>query len=358
MEIQRSARTYRDGDEEGIFELLKTVYPSVQHDRARWMRWWHWMFKEDPVGPSCIYIIDEQDKIIAHHAYYMFDLKVRDEIVKGCQGRDLMRHPDPKYKGLGKYIFDIGLQQQASKKEVRIIIGFVNETVHLTTISAGYLDVALIRPMIKILNLRRVLETRIKNRGLSKLCAISSGLLLNTMYGSRRPPHIEGLTITQVASFDDRVNGLWSRVSDSHQIMAVRNKPYLNWRYGAPGIDNTIYVAEQGEDIVGYIVLRCEQQNGMKQARIYDIVGQSEQVIHRLVAEAVERSRNEEADYVYCTMLASRAYLRAMRRNGFLSAPFTNSIWFCAYSNAPPVSSAFIQNPQNWFIQLGDTDVY
>jgi hypothetical protein len=44
----------------------------------------------------------------------------------------------------------------------------------------------------------------------------------------------------------------------------VRDKEYLNWRYvDVPDVDYTIYLAEEGEEICGYIVLRCVNEEGL-----------------------------------------------------------------------------------------------
>ena len=355
MENMRSTRTYRDGDEEGIFNLIKAVYPSMPWNRDQWMRFWHWMYQENPAGPAKIYLVEEQGKIVAHRAHILVDLKVGNEIMKACQNIDFMVHPDSKYRGL--FLLERRALREAEEEGLHISFGFPTVAARPGFMKAGYFEIAFMRPMIKFFNLKNVVQTRIHNKYLAKLCAVTASPLLRTIYRARTSPAIEGLKITQVPSFDDRVNELWAKVSDSHQIIRVRSKQYLDWRYGAPDVEYTIYLAEKGEVVLGYIVLRCAQLDTFKQGRIYDIVGYTEEIIHCLVSKAVEHFRKEGADCVYCNMLANETHFRALKNNGFISAPFTKRSWFGAYSSAPSIPKASVEDYRNWFIQLGDSDL-
>ena len=113
METKRTIRNYRDGDEEEIYQLYQAVYPSLQHDRDRWMRWWHWLYKENPAGPSQIYIVEEEAKIIAHLAFISVDLKVGNETTKALQAIDFMIHPDSEFTGL--WLLEKKLLQEAEE---------------------------------------------------------------------------------------------------------------------------------------------------------------------------------------------------------------------------------------------------
>jgi hypothetical protein len=350
-----SIRTYREGDEEGIFELFKAVYPSRQYDRSQWMRWWHWMYRENPAGPAKIYLVDEEDKIVAHCARILVDLKVGREIIKAYQVIDFMTHPDSRFKGL--FLLERRLLREAEKEGVHITFGFPTEAARVGFIQLGYFDIAYMRPMFKPLNLEDTLKMRINNRFLLRLCVLASHPAVKTIYKAQKPPAMENLTMTEVSAFDDRINELWARVSDSHQIMVVRNKPYLDWRYAPPDAAYTLCIAEKDGEVHGYLVLRCGQQQGTRVVNIFDIVGRSEEVIQCLAWKAVDYSQRQKADFIYCSMIANRTYCKALKRNGFISLPFIKGARFGAYSSSPQFPRGFLKDPQNWFVQLGDSDI-
>src|SRR3990170_4537340 len=105
---------------------------------------------------------------------------------------------------------------------------------------------------------------RIKNSFFLNLFSRAASPAIKTLYRTKKSPAIPGLTITRVPSFDDRIDDLWQRVSSSHQIMVVRKKEYLNWRYSPPGVDYCRYLAEKDGEVWGYLVLRCAQQGDIK----------------------------------------------------------------------------------------------
>jgi hypothetical protein len=69
------------------------------------------------------------------------------------------------------------------------------------------------------------------------------------------------IAVSGVNQLDDSYDVFWDKVSKSYDLKTVTNSKYLNWRYGDPRAgDFKIFLAYQGEDIVGYIVLRCNKK--------------------------------------------------------------------------------------------------
>ena len=355
MERRWSVRAYREGDEQGIFELFKVVYPSRQYDWDRWIRWWQWMYQQNPCGAARIYLAEHGGKIVGHRSFIPMYLKVKDEIIKVIQGIDSMTHPDYRRQSMRSALLPQYLDD-ARRDGAQLDIGFANETSYAVGKKLGRFKIATMPLRFKLLNPENALKTRVSNRFLLKLVAIAASLAMKTAYRAQRTPAIEGLTISQVSSFDERIDELWNRVSSSHQIMVVRKKEYLNWRYAPPDVDYSIYLAEKAGEIHGYLVLRCTQQGEVKTGRIFDILGRSEAVIRCLVSQAVAHCQRGKANLVYCNLLANRTYHRALRNNGFMSAPFIKGASFRVISSSPSISEAFLKDPKNWFIQLGDSD--
>ena len=356
MGSTRTIRTYREGDEEGIFELYKAVYPTMPWNKDQWMKLWHWMYRENPAGQARIHVVEEQGKIIAHRAHIQVELKVANDTIKACQNISFMTHPDSKFKGL--YLLERRVVREAVREGLHITFGFPTEAARPGFVKVGYSDFGSMQPMFKPLNIQNTLKTRINNGFLARLCAVTASPFIKTIYRSRKPPVIEGLTINRIDSFDDRFNELWTRVSGSHPIMVVRSKQHLNWRYSPPGIDYTVFAAVKDNEVLGYIVIRYVQGAPVNQVNIYDIVAQSEEVIHCLVAKVVEYSRKLAADFVYCNMIANKEYFRALQRNGFMSTRLIRHATFGAYTSSQHMPQAFIEDPRNWFVQLGDSDAF
>ena len=176
-------------------------------------------------------------------------------------------------------------------------------------------------------------------------------------FKASKTPVVEGLTITQVSCFDERIDEFWARVSSQFQTILVRNKDHLNWRYATvPDISYSIFVAEKAGVVCGYLVLRCDCEYG-KVGVIFDFLSDSEEVARNLLSTATEHCQRDNADYIYWAGIANKAYLRDFRKSGFISRALLKAGYFIVYSNYSDISKELLGNPQNWLIQTGDEDV-
>ena len=95
-----SMRAYREGDEDGILELWKATYPEKEYDREGWLRWWHWMYKENPAGPGRIWLAEYDGKIVGQYPIIPVLMKIGARIVTAFQSINLMTHPDHRRQGI------------------------------------------------------------------------------------------------------------------------------------------------------------------------------------------------------------------------------------------------------------------
>jgi len=352
-----SIRPYRDGDEEGIFKLLEVAFPSIRYDKQQWLRFRHWIDKDNPAGTGMIWLAEHDGKIIGHSSIIPVVMKVGTEVVTGFQSIGTMTHPSYRrqgiYETLAKKVYS-----EAERTGIHIGYRFPNENSYPIAIKKlDWFDIGHIRPTIRIYDVESTVRRRIKNRFVARLFILGARAWLQLISRQKKTCLINGLTITQIPSFDERINEFWPRVSSQAQIMVVRNKDYLNWRYVAvPDVNYLIYIAEEAGQICGYLVLRCLQQNELKTGIIFDILAQSEEIAQCLISKAVERCEQERVDFINGSMIANKIYLKALRRNSFIAIPFIKGSNFCAYSSSPHISKDFLKYPGNWLVQLGDSD--
>jgi len=322
------------------------------------MKWWRWMYKENPAGHGRIWLAEHDGKIVGHSAIIPTVMKIGTEVATGFQSIGTMTHPGYRrqgiYETLAKKVY-----AEAAAEGMYVGYRFPNKNSYPIAIrKLNWFDVAKMQGVRKPLNWRNTLKSQISNRLLLSLGSIGGNLTDKIFYRPGKIPVVKGLTISQVSSFDERVNEFWDTVSDQYQIMVVRNKDYLNWRYVAiPGVNYQIYLAEKMGQICGYLVLRCVEQEQVKRSVIFDALAQSVETAEYLVSKVLERCRQEEVDIVSCSMIASKAYLKVFRKNGFIYVPFVKGMRFCAYSSSSCVSKEFLKNPENWFVQRGDSDI-
>jgi N-acetylglutamate synthase-like GNAT family acetyltransferase len=351
-----SIRPYENGDEEGIFALWKAVYPEHPYDREQWMRRWQWMYRANPSGVGVVCLAEHDGRIVGQAAEVPMTMKIGSESVLASLGLDAMTHPD--YRHQGMYAALVKARRAESKaRGILATYSFPNAVSYIVGQKLEACEIAKMQKVVRPLNWWNALRIQTKNRALLTIGGVAGGLLDTLFFRSRKTPIPKGLTIAQVPCFDERIDELWEKVSDQYQIMVMRNKQYLDWRYvTAPDRDYLIYVAERSEAVVGYLVLSRKQVDRAEIGIIIDVFTESEEVAERLISEAVERCRQEKVDLLYGARMQSGSLAKAFRKNRFLSAPFLKEKRLMGYLHSPSIDSRFLQDQNNWFIQIGDSD--
>lgn len=358
MERAWTIREYREGDEKDILKLFEAIYGEVA-DKELWMRWWKWQFRDAPAGQARIWLADHNGEIVGHYALIRADMKVGSEIITASQNVGTMTHPAYRRQGIYSALEKRALSEEGNRG-THITFGFPNEAAYPGHIKRGFLDIGVIRAMLKPLNLENIVGRYVRNKLLSKVLAAISNIAFNLLYLAHKPPKIDGIQITKVSFFDERINDLWERIYRDYDIIVVRNKEYLNWRFvDVPGVDYTIYLAEKESQILGYTVLKCERQFGLKVGRIFELIvplGQ-QAVVQLLALKAVEVFREEKADFVLYRIIGNKAHCKAVSRCGFMSSQLIGrGARFIARTNTPKISEKFLKERRHWFVQTGDSD--
>ena len=167
----------------------------------------------------------------------------------------------------------------------------------------------------------------------------------------------------RVSSFDDRVDDFWRRASTTRQVMVVRDKVHLDWRYcQKPGYDYAIYQAERAGAILGYIITiarkvkfgRCNLRVGF----IADILtlpdDEGKSIARALIITAINKLQKQQVDAVSGWMLKEAPYYHLMKSLGFW--PRRTWLPFGAHLNSTKAANQLFQEHNNWFFTMGDND--
>jgi hypothetical protein len=248
---------------------------------------------------------------------------------------------------------------EAAQDSMYIVYGFPNPfsyPIHIEKLDWFY--IANMQLMLKPLNWKDTIVLMAKNKCLGTILSPLAALLCNKAFLKRNKTNAtEGLTINKVASFDRRFDMLWARVANQFQIMVERKSDYLNWRYGVPEMNYSIFIAEKHSEIWGYLVSKHVAVGGIKVSIVFDMVAQSEDVLNCLITKAINYCQQSGVALIQYQLIANKVYQRLLKRNGFIALPFLKGSHFCARSSSTDISKQFLANPDNWFVQIGDSDL-
>lgn len=350
-------REYRKGDEEGIFSLWQGIHQDNQINRDEWMRYWKWLYKDNPAGEALIYIAEDNGKIISHHAIVPVWMKIGTEQVLGSWGVDAMTHPQYRRQGIWeKVIHEIWVK--AAGKGIDITPGFPNRySLPGLTGKLQWFRISATTIAFKPVSWEKTISLKVKNKSIRKaLCifaTIASGISKITY---RRFVGIEDVYIKDISSFDERFSRLWDNVSHQYLIMTARTPDYLNWRYSRPDAEYKIMAAEKKDEIKGYVVLRNQTINGILVSYIVDLVAESPEIMRFLISESVNICKHDDIAAIIFSYIADNNYHKSLKKEGFLFIPFIKGGLFCARLNTDRFSQTLIQDYKNWLVQPTDAD--
>ena len=357
MQSNWLVREYQEGDEERIFELVKAVQGERVPEKERWLRGWEWMFVDNPDNTSIIWLAEHDSKILGQYPAIIETMKVEDKIIKGAQLIDTMTHPEYRRQGICSTLGKKALNKMENGG-VQFVYCFPTQEVYPLHIKSSWLDVCAFQVMIKPLNLKNILQKYfVHNRLLLNILTASGNLIIKAIFRSKKVPDEDTLKVRKISYFDDHINEFWNTISNDYNIIRIRDKKYLNWRYvEVPNSDYTIYMAEEEDEICGYIVLGCRNEDSLMWGHVYDILaltGREEEIMQHLIAKAVEYFKAKGVDAIFSKMVANEAYRKSFLRNGFIPR-FRSKGRFIAYNASKEIYDKFLKNPENWFIQQGD----
>ncbi len=390
-------RKYREGDEGAISDLLCEVFDSRKN-----VDYWRWQYKDNPAGFfGNVWMAGYEDEIGGHSAIIPVRIRTGNKVILGGQGLHAATHPRYRRLGLFQTLAKMALDE-AAKDGIVMIYRLPGRLSYGGLMKLGHKEVLLIPKHYLALSLPKALKCGIywdlmKRMSPKKICAATTvlwkalkkqglttnevyyiGLVRNTLLliagmisnplafinlGHEKTP--DGVSLRQVDILDDRIDIFWEKISKEFNIVVERDRQYLNWRYSQDPIhEYSIYLAEIEEEIVGYMVLACEDDEG----RIMDIFAADDKVFYLLIKRAKEHFKGKDIAIIQCWMVYHHRYAKLLRNTGFFSyrwvLPFGSRleslkgvflplIVFVPSPQSGEMDTDFLDK-QNWFIALGD----
>lgn len=346
MKNSVTTRTYKRGDEGGIVQFL------ARYDKEFTSDIWKWKYHNTP--GKFISIAEYDNQVVGHMALLPMRMKVGRETITGCMSVDLFVNPDFRRQGIFLSLTE-NLVRSSEEERVPLMFGFPTPLSYHGHLKRGHFHVGNIRIYARPVDIRGYLQSHSPTSPNTSVGARSFSRVLNTSLMALSKilwTECNDVEITRHRSFDNRFNRLWHRVSKRHEIIVVRDREYLEWRYSRRSDkEYVVFVAETDEDIAGYIIVAKEKHNGSYVGKILDILSERDEVLQMLLQYGIEYLLQEEVGYigVWAPACFSR---RILGRTGFLPSRRTERI--VARLNSPQFSEQSIDQLEKWYVTWGD----
>jgi predicted N-acetyltransferase YhbS len=356
-------REYTDGDEEAIVELLETVFagwPKYDIDFDP-VDFWRWKYHEGII-PETIYVIEDEDKIVASYHTWRQKVKVNHESHVILEGMDYTVHPDYRGRGLSRKVADLS-RQAAKKKGIPAIYVITENPIILRrhkkeTQVKGFprklVNMTRIKDISKQLREIPVKNQWIINLGYRTLSAINS--IANTF---RQKPVNEDINIDQVEFFPEQINNYWESIKDEYSFSVELTEDYLNWRYCDPRSGGyQVFLAREKDQIIGYIVLRTNKtENDYTIGYIVELSYPPGRLDagYKLLEKGL--SVFEKVNTVNYLTVAGHPDTRLLQMFGFLDSKIQLHVNYEVYSKKDPFKSLSSVPPERIHISWGNFDI-
>jgi GNAT superfamily N-acetyltransferase len=312
-----SVRSYRPGDEHLIIALFKEAF-----GRDLSLPYWTWRFQDNPVYEIIANLACDGDRPVSHYCVSPTRMSVFGKEYLTGLSISTMTHPD--YRGCGLFArLAEDLYHQMKEKGMLMVWGFPNRLIHRPRVNdLSWSDIYEIPTFFKILS-----EGRRMPEPSSAVCYLNG--------------------------FDSSFDTLWDKIKSSNRIITVRSSAYLDWRYKRnPVNDYTIFGYKEDERLRGYAV--CKQF--MHDVDLVDILCDNDTVGGELMSAVLQWAEQKRANRVNMWLNVHLPLHRELEKHGFINGePVT---YVGARLLAPGLDVKGIYNFRNWYLTMGDSDVY
>ncbi len=345
---------YRRADREDVFRLLRTAYSS--EDSRRLIRQWDWKYDANPFNGGAepyVLLLKDGPQIIGLLGAIPLRVVIGGEDHWVSHSCDWVVHPDHRGRRVARRL----IKQHRADRELRF--SWQNEISYEKSHRRADTSTTRIVPLVRPLDGAHLVLHMTGNRWLSRVGGFVVPAALRMTRLLRGPAIVPGVTIAEVAAFDERFDALWQRVREHHTVMLVRDRAYLHWRFlDRPDARYTVLAATKGADLAGYLVLRSVHNAGVCWGYLVDFLVEDESaaVFSLLLGHAVENLHRRDVKAISCRATAP-AYRRTLYRHGFFPFFWGRRGYLRVNIETPDPAVQALRDVQRWHLTMADGDL-
>ena len=323
-----------------------------------------WQYVENPGGPAIIQLARDvaTGQLAGQYVVIPMRFKVKEATILGALSLNTLTRAiysgQGIFTGLAKAVY-----QDCAEQGATFCYGFPNPNSYPGfTKKLGFTDLGNVPLLLRPLNTQALVRKRFGS--LLAALALPFDLYYKVKERSEERYDVYPLTDTHLCDMD----AFWTKVRAKYPIMGIRDAAYIRWRYfDIPLRDYQVYgVRQEGSStLLGYIVGRCSEVDGMSCGMIVDFLvdprhpGAGNQLVHRLLRFFVANNM----DLAGSLMLSHTEEARILKAEGFLTCPKALEpqpfpVIYRSFSPPldPPLEDPFL-DLKRWFLTMGDYDV-
>lgn len=321
-------RAYTQGDEAKILRLYQLAY-----GRDLDLNYWNWRFRDNPEDKLQIELMFDGTLIAGHYAVSPVRIICDGKPILTALSNYTMTHPDYGRRGIFTVLAE-RLYDRIVPEGGEFVWGFPNQNSY-----HGFIN-----------RLKWVLVKDI------------STLVLKTGEFNFAPLK-NGFASGEVKSFGPEFDDFWVSQKDKYaghfRYFLERNAKYLNWRFTKnPKYPYKIFFAREGIYYLGYSVVKFYEAEEEVVGDIVDIFCTFDKEVFQFLIGKSVAYLSQKATKICCWMNEGCVFFRYLNEMGFRESPFITHFGVRPLSDFAEGERRYLSEYKNWYLTMGDSDVY
>ncbi len=365
MTEEIEVRTFRQGDQDEILQLLDLVFAGWPHIDLPCTSLEHWMWKnfDNPQARSVVLIAQTNGRVVGANHTVLLKIKIGEDYFIGGQATDLAVHPD--FRGIG-----VRTKMRVSKYDYCERAGVV---FYLAVSGNPIIIQSAIRrknpifphPILNLVKINDIdlhLEKMpVENAWFRKLGYYVVKKMNSIRYLFTDVTHAnQDVKISDISAFDDRIDDFWIEISDHYDYIVERDRGYLNWRYCDPRAGGfRVRIAERGSQVLGFSVLKINRfLEDYPVGFVVDMMSLPDkpEVVAALLLDAEDYFERNDVNIVNALIIQGHSYEKIYKKYGFLDSRIRLSVFMRGIDKAGLLKVIESCPPSKAFYSWGDHD--
>jgi len=325
---------YKKEDFQDLMRLYERCFPGYMTEKL-----WDWKNVNCPFGEYLTHIIKDKEKIVSAYSNSFRIICINGKEYIGAITLDIMTDPDYRGKGL------VGINSL-----IAFEYGKANKTCY---VAWGYPNITS----------RRVLAKKAQTDYFNEYYYTVEKNLKTSEDESKF--NDDNYEIQEIKRYNEEIDEFWEKSKNNYPIIIKRDKVYLNWRFVDHPLfkyRNFIVKEKETQEIYAYFILKIyRSKSGDKHGHIVDFLLRPHNIDEKIELFKIIENYSTmilKEDCVIISFWVSDNDLKevAIKKLNYRLMP--DEMGFQYRIVTKEKESIIINNPDNWYQTMGNTDVY
>lgn len=339
-----------------ISEFRKAYFEHNPTIRSHEPEYYEWKCFKNPVAIGEMWLAEDNSMLVGTKSMAPKRMKILGKILDAAEIGDAYTRPDYQRQGIFTTLHKAA-RDRVLDSGISLIYGTPNQNA-----LPGYekkLDYAQVpiklRALAKPLHPEQVLEAKLHFPLLVSILSPIIEIVSRTMLKvGVRGIGKSDVFVSRESSFPDDVDVLWEQVAENYDVILVRSKSYLEWRYVANPDTYSILIARNRDGAtLGYMVTKIGFSENMPVGFLCDFltIEEDPNIFKKLLVSAIEEFDQKTVSIIYTWAVKGSFYDSTLLKLGFLPRPPVPIVCYKNELGARVLSKAY-----KWHFTMGDTD--